>query len=473
MRKRIVFVSIFDLTRLMHEVARGLEREGHQTFWIATDDLWIQWLVENGVSRPDIQRLIYSESDFLDEETKASVLSEILDSEAGCELTANQILLMDQFVAAKNKPNIHEYLYRYYHDIKRFLIEKQATHLVVEPTNTNELIAYMICRELDIKYVVPRPTRYPSRRLIFVDSYRDHVIYQRPDDDPDILGKTLIDDFTKKTPTPDYCEFQSQDNKLVLARSLLKSLGNRIVRGTVLSRNNLTHHNLSSRMSTTLKSLVNATYIRYFCHFTKLSDISGRVAYFPIHVQPESSIDVMGSYFSEQLKLIKDIRRALPFDTTLVVKEHPDLFWVNPMRLLRAIQRIPGVAMIKYDVPLPELLRRADLVLTVSGTTAYEAGLLGVPAITFCPMFFSGLSSVATCTNIVELKGLIHQLLSGFERDYEADCAFMEKMMKNSYRAMWDSPVRSPEVLGPDNVGNLTDAFLKLLSVGSREPQSV
>jgi len=205
--------------------------------------------------------------------------------------------------------------------------------------------------------------------------------------------------------------------------------------------------------------------MKYLPKYEKLEDIKGRLAYFPMHVQPESSIDVMGSYFSDQLKLIKDIRRALPVDTTLIIKEHNSFLAMNNYSFFKKVKRIPNVKLIKYDISTFDVLRRSDIVFTVSGTTAYQAGLLGIPAITFCPMFFQGLSSVHSCTNIVALRPLAYELLTNFKRDYKADCKFIEKLMCNSYDALWDNPNRSPHVLNQDNMEKLHKAFINVINV--------
>ena len=96
-----------------------------------------------------------------------------------------------------------------------------------------------------------------------------------------------------------------------------------------------------------------------------------------------------------------------------------------------------------------------------------RSGLLGIPAITFCQMFFEGLSSVHCCTNIIGLRPLVYELLTNFKRDYKADCKFIEKLLCNSYDVLWDNPKRSPHVRDKHNVKRLHKAFLSVINVES------
>lgn len=466
-KKRVLFSSIFDLTRVFYDVSCGLTKAGIEVYWITTDRHWTNWLLEKGVKREDILQLIYDKSDFLDETTKESLAGEIVKSEELADLTINQALMMDSFIRYKNKPDIIEYAYLYYRNIKNYLKEKQITHFFAEPTNANEIISYILCQELGIKFMVPRPTRYPENRLFFMDSYHDYRFYPRPEKTKTIVsGNELIKRFEQTLPTPGYSVKHSK-RRIIDYRKISKSIKNRLTHKKVLNQNNLTHHDITGRIKLQLNGVVNTFCMKYLPKYEKLEDLKGRLAYFPMHVQPESSIDVMGSYFSDQLKLIKDIRRALPVDTTLLIKEHPNFLDMSNYNFFKKVKLIPGIKLVRYDVSTFDVLRRSDIVFTVSGTTAYQAGLLGIPAITFCPMFFEGLSSVHSCTNIIALRPLVYELLSNFKRDYNADCKFIEKLLRNSYDAVWDNPGRSPQVLGEDNMSKLHEAFINVINVES------
>ncbi len=82
----------------------------------------------------------------------------------------------------------------------------------------------------------------------------------------------------------------------------------------------------------------------------------------------------------------------MPSDCTLVVKEHPACLAMRPVKFMRHLRSLPGVTVIKVSTPSIEIIKRAALTTTVTGTAAFEAFMLGRPAIAFGP----GISAWAT-----------------------------------------------------------------------------
>lgn len=242
-----------------------------------------------------------------------------------------------------------------------------------------------------------------------------------------------------------------------------KTIRNRLMFMRHTRRQGLTHHELRERLGKSAQRLVGQIYLRTICCYDALDDIKGRIAFFPLHVQPESSIDVLGPYVNNQLELVKNIRRALPFDVTLVVKEHPNVLGLKSPEFFRALRRIPNTKLLKHSVSNYDVYRRASIVFTVSGTPAFEAGMLGIPAVTFAPMYFGGLSSVHFCPEVTRVKVLAERLLNGFRRDFEADCEFMNRFLKSCYECYWTDPVTDPAVLEAGNVARLRAAFADII----------
>jgi len=462
MGKNVAFVSIFDLTRLQFAIAEGLLSEGHTVSWITTNEVWSNWLTKHGVPRQDILELIYTEADFVDDKNRQHLLREIQACETASDLTINQVLQMDRFVLYKNKTNINEYVYLYYRDIKQFLKEREISHVFAEPTNLNDLMTYMICRELGISFLTVWDMRYPLRRLIFADGFRPTQIVSCKGEEEEYNGRSLLDEFVQKQVRP---HFFAKHNRarVVTLKKAASATANRLKVLQPGRRRHLTHFDLPERIGFFWRRLVNGFRLRHLYKYDDLDSISGKVAFYGLHVQPENSIDVLGSYFSNQKKLIQDIRRALPFDTTLIVKEHPNFLGLRPPGFLTSLRRIPNVKVIHHGISTFEIYKRASIVFTVTGTTAYEAAMLGVPAVVFVPMFFSGLSAVHVCTDISKLKELCWYLLHDFERDLEADARFMQELMRRSHPGFWTDPLFDASVLDIENVTQLQQAFNNLL----------
>jgi Capsule polysaccharide biosynthesis protein len=112
--------------------------------------------------------------------------------------------------------------------------------------------------------------------------------------------------------------------------------------------------------------------------------------YYPLQVTPESSINTPAPYFIDQLRVIDAIRHAMPSDHLLVVKDHAASIMVRPKSLLDAIRSRSGIAVMRHDMHGRELIKRAAVTVSVTGTSTLEAFLLGRPSLALGGMFASG-----------------------------------------------------------------------------------
>ena len=453
----IVFVSIFDITKTLYKISSLLDRQKYNIFWITTNELWSNYLYEQGVRKDNLLELVYGEDDFLEQEKKEYLKKEIIGLESSCNLNIYQCLQMDQHISQNPRHDIEEYVYLYYKNIKNFLVENNVTHVFAEPTNFNELITHMICEKMGIKFLSPKTMRYPDDRLIIAKGYSYEKIIDLESSN-DLSGRELLERFEKKNEVPSYFKINNS-RKILSWKGILTNIKNRVKQKSEASGNHLTYHPIKNRVKFVLNRYFNSINLKRRLNYSKINQIDGKLAYYSLHAQPEYSIDVVGSYFSNQLKLIKDIRRALPFDFTLIVKEHPNVLGIRPFSFFKEIQDIPGVKLVNPMTSSFEIYKYCDVVLTVSGTTAYEAGLLGIPAIMFAPVYFNELSSVRYCDNISNLKDLIQEFVINFQRDIEADIEYLDKLLSHSFQAYWLDPFTDLSVLDGKNISKLAEAF--------------
>lgn len=133
---------------------------------------------------------------------------------------------------------------------------------------------------------------------------------------------------------------------------------------------------------------------------------------YTLHTQPESSIDVQGAYFSNQIELIKTIVRSLPTGGILLVKVHPTDVDGKPIAYYREISKIPSVVLLDYSIDSGGLIDCSELVFVLTGTIGYEAALFGKPVIVFADNFFNIFPTVHLCRDIRGLPNLIDEVLN-------------------------------------------------------------
>lgn len=462
--KRICFVSMFDLTRVQHAVAARLETSGHQTCWITTNPRWSAWLRQHGVQEERICQLAYSTEQLRRIPDADRVRAQIASAEAACPISVNLALQADQFVMAKQRQDANDFMLLYYRDIKQFLQRNNVEVVIAEPTNSSDLMVYVICCELGIPYLFPQSLRFPDKRFFFGSGVvPERLVAPRELSDEQIDGHEILNSFRKTKARPSY--FTTNNAQAVVSPSAARRAAtNRLAAPASGSDLHwLTHHDTTERIAYTIRRLVNGIVLTKFKRYPALENVVGRIAFFGLHVQPENSIDVQGPYYSDQLKLIRDIRRALPFDTTLVVKEHPNRLGSRPLSFYRELSRIPNVTLVSHDVSTFDIYDRAEIVFTVAGTTAYEAGMLGVPAVVFSSIYFDQLSTVFSCRNILELPHLIQRIRSGVKQDIDHDAGVMASLVANSFSGYWTDPLTDPAVLADDNLRALTNGFEAVL----------
>ena len=157
---------------------------------------------------------------------------------------------------------------------------------------------------------------------------------------------------------------------------------------------------------------------RYF----QKPDADARFVYFPLHWPDESDMLIRSRHFSDQAVLCSSIGRMLPSGMELYVKPHrANPAEATPFSLIRSLALQDGVRVIDPDVAGHQLIEQSQAVITIFGTTGFEALLLRKPVVVLGRPAYSGWG---VTTDVDSLDGLSE----GLER---AMCAPLseEKLM--------------------------------------------
>jgi len=143
------------------------------------------------------------------------------------------------------------------------------------------------------------------------------------------------------------------------------------------------------------------------------------VVYFPLHFQPEMTSVPLGMPHFDQISAVRAISAALAGEATLVVKEHPQMLrwsagWsrARSAAFYRSIQDTPGVQLVSPETPSDELMRRASIVATLTGTAGYEARLRGATTICFGAPWYQPLRGVHRARDAASLREALRRALA-------------------------------------------------------------
>jgi len=105
--------------------------------------------------------------------------------------------------------------------------------------------------------------------------------------------------------------------------------------------------------------------------------------YFPLHMEPEASLQLLSPECFAQLAVIAALARDLPAGVFLAVKETAAAIGRRPADFYAQIREFKNVIMLDpFEFGL-EVVKKADVVATITGTGGFEGAVLGKPVITF------------------------------------------------------------------------------------------
>jgi len=114
--------------------------------------------------------------------------------------------------------------------------------------------------------------------------------------------------------------------------------------------------------------------------------------------------------YRDQLLMIEHLQRLLPNGWKILVKENPKQGpFARGAMFFHRLNRLERVSMVPSDADTKELIKNSKLVATVTGTAAWEAIQMGVPAITFGNAWFNSLPGVTGFNFEVNLEEISQQ----------------------------------------------------------------
>jgi len=157
----------------------------------------------------------------------------------------------------------------------------------------------------------------------------------------------------------------------------------------------------------------------YEKHFSRDVDLTNDYAVYFLHVQPEATVETMAFEYQDQVATIRNLASYLPADVPLYVKEHKPIAGDRPVHFYTELAHLPSVQLVHDTVHSHELIRRAAVVLTLTGTVGLEAIYYGTPAVVLGDVFFNVFEGIHSPTSLPEAKELLTtpNELSGADRD--------------------------------------------------------
>lgn len=156
----------------------------------------------------------------------------------------------------------------------------------------------------------------------------------------------------------------------------------------------------------------------YLKAFTKLkvyddmNNLPEKVDYmfFPLHYEPEGVLFYGAYFFDNQNELIKNILKCIGENRILIVKEHPQ----QPGLLLQKEyidlkKRYSNLMFCRAEESSMKIIKKSMLMLTLGGTSGFEALVLGKTVINFGSVFYDAFEGVINIRSFDDLYKLLRE----------------------------------------------------------------
>lgn len=162
----------------------------------------------------------------------------------------------------------------------------------------------------------------------------------------------------------------------------------------------------------------------YYNKLAEEVDINKPYIYVALHAQPEGSTCPDGGIFVDQLLMIDLISKSLPEGWSIYAKEHIVQFTnrisgerSKTVDFYRDLASLPNVKLVPLSMSPFDLIDNAKAVVTVTGTTGWQAVARGKPVLTFGYSWYRGCEGVF----YTPTKESCWEALSKIEKGYKVN----------------------------------------------------
>ena len=342
----------------------------------------------------------------------------------------------------------------YYNEIIQKLVYETKPDIVFgECTLFHELLIAKYCKELDVKYLSPLPCRYPTGKFSFymydtAKPFKGSGELLTNDE-----ATEIIDNIIHRKISPDYMKPVVMTKFEKLWNKLEKTAG----------------YYLGEKYNTPSPSIKlkiekeRANAIEKWDRFAikDLEETNDFRVLYPLQVQPEENIDIMGRERRDQLQVIKDISKNLPKDCVLYVKPNPKPRYEVDQEMINFVSTTKNIRMIHHSVSMTDIFKKLDLVITVTGTIAIESLLSNKPIISLIKTINN---TVRNCLYVKDLT-VLPEIIESVKTDkfpkapIQDKIDFINLLNQTSYYGNVSDVLSDKSCVEEDNITLITKAF--------------
>ncbi len=436
----VCFISNSYKTHFFNEIGKRLKESGYPVFWIAVKRDLAAMLKEEYPA----DNILLINRDYVEQ-----------DSDKIGEFKLNELVYGDRSLRHQQQWAVR-YLVNIQKPVYEFIRDNGIRFVFGEVTWAHEILIHRIVtrhRELQCGFLMPHTIRIPNGRFAFFEDEYQSKIYKVPRQQPISIKNPVI-----KVEKPEYLGLNDQImRKTASFKGRWEKMVNFITgRHYDFKDPTLVANRLRFFAIKTAEEINKELY--KFVNTISLEDLKGKKYVFvALHKQPESSVDVIGRYYEDQSVNIVNVWRILPDDWLVVVKEHTNAIGCRPLSFYRKLLKYRNICFIDETTDSHAVIKGSELVVTVSGTVAYEAVLMGKKALTFGPTFFNHYRNCAA-VSLDDLK-YINSINELYRKYFSSGADYSKTILNNSFEGIISEPYSDPRSVEKGNIDNVVRAF--------------
>lgn len=290
---------------------------------------------------------------------------------------------------------IHDSIYDSINEFNKFIyliydifISKKIELVIFQeiPHDGAEIVLYRLAKVMNIKTIVMANfTHFWGRIFAFrsLDDFGDFAeIPQLSDASSAVVD---YDDFKKKMY---YMKYQSNhDNKRANLDKIVSKLGIKLVLRSIFSVLIPKEKYQKTALAFSIANIQLVRVMNFIKNYSSLvntnPDLSKKFVYFALHLDPEiPTTPGLAGIYSDQALAIENLRKILPKDVLIYVKENPkqtDI--VRPSSFFDRLKKLKNVQLVNCNTY--DLINSSIFVATIAGTAGWEAITAGKGVIVF------------------------------------------------------------------------------------------
>ena len=172
-----------------------------------------------------------------------------------------------------------------------------------------------------------------------------------------------------------------------------------------------------------IKNIRERNLSKAFGHSQIDVDLTKKFVYYALNFEPERTTNPDGEDFHDQIIALTYLRKFLPLDYPIFVREHPTQFLRidrgsrgrSPL-FYEVIQNLKGVFLVPQNIDSLELIRRSVFTASISGSVAFEAAILGKRSLVFGDTWYEGCPNITKWDDALLFEEFMANPLSNTEK---------------------------------------------------------